>query len=106
MEAVVGWGDGDNRDRGGVERQRSQRCISNSIDEVAEDGHVVEKAMELASAAASMPAPAVRMVKEAVNATANALHKVSAYADADQSQLSTNFRSAQDESDKFVKGKR
>lgn len=76
------------------------------VDEIADDGHVVEKAMELASAAASMPAPAVRMVKEAVNATANALHKVSAYADADQSQLSTNFRSAQEESEKFVKGKR
>ncbi|WP_421863929.1 enoyl-CoA hydratase/isomerase family protein [Parvibaculum sp.] len=76
------------------------------VEEIADDGHVVEKAMELASAAASMPAPAVRMVKEAVNATAHALHKVSAYADADQSQLSTNFRSAQEESDKFVKGKR
>jgi len=76
------------------------------IEEIADDGHVVEKAMELAATAASMPAPAVRMVKEAVNATANALHKVSAYADADQSQLSTNFRSAQEESDKFVKGKR
>lgn len=74
------------------------------IEEIADDGHVVEKAMELAATAASMPAPAVRMVKEAVNATANALHKVSAYADADQSQLSTNFRSAQEESDKFVKG--
>ena len=76
------------------------------IEEIADDGHVVEKAMELAATAASMPAPAIRMVKEAVNATANALHKVSAYADADQSQLSTNFRSAREESDKFVKGKR
>lgn len=75
------------------------------VEEIAEDGHVVEKAMELAATAASMPAPAVRMVKEAINATANALHKVSAYADADQSQLSTNFRSAQEESDKFVKGR-
>ena len=74
------------------------------VDEVAEDGKVVEKAMELAAAAAAMPAPAVRMVKEAVNATANALHRVSSYADADQSQLSTNFRTAQEESNKFVKG--
>ena len=76
------------------------------VEEVAEDGHVVEKAMELAAAAASMPAPAVRMVKEAVNATAYALHKATSYADADQSQLSTNFRSAQEESDKFVKGRK
>lgn len=72
------------------------------VDELAEDGRVVEAAMELAAKAAAMPAPAVRMVKEAINATANALHKVSAYADADQSQLSTNFRSAQEESDRFV----
>ncbi|MBX3507548.1 MAG: enoyl-CoA hydratase/isomerase family protein [Parvibaculum sp.] len=76
------------------------------VDEIADDGHVVEKAMELAATAASMPAPAVRMVKEAVNATAYALHKATSYADADQSQLSTNFRSAQEESDKFVKGRR
>ncbi|HMM15663.1 MAG TPA: enoyl-CoA hydratase/isomerase family protein [Parvibaculum sp.] len=75
------------------------------VDEVAEDGQVVEKALEMARAASSMPAPAVRMVKEAVNATANALHKATSYADADQSQLSTNFRSAQAESDKFVKGR-
>ena len=46
------------------------------------------------------------MVKEAVNATAYALHKATSYADADQSQLATNFRSAQEESDKFVKGRR
>ena len=75
------------------------------VDELAEDGKVVEAAMTLAHKAAAMPAPAVRMVKEAINATANALHKVSAYADADQSQLSTNFRSAQEESDKFVNKK-
>lgn len=73
------------------------------VDELADDGKVVEAAMTLAHKAAAMPAPAVRMVKEAINATANALHRVSAYADADQSQLSTNFRSAQAESDKFVK---
>ena len=87
------------------ERMSAQHALDwGLIEEIADDGHVVEKAMELAATAASMPAPAVRMVKEAVNATANALHKVSAYADADQSQLSTNFRSAQEESDKFVKG--
>jgi enoyl-CoA hydratase/carnithine racemase len=75
------------------------------VDELADDGKVVEAAMALATKAAGMPAPAVQMVKQAVNATAYALHKVSAYADADQSQLSTNFRSAQEESDKFVNKK-
>ena len=75
------------------------------VDELADDGKVVEAAMTLAHKAAAMPAPAVRMVKEAINATANALHRVSAYADADESQLSTHFRSAQEESDKFVNKK-
>ena len=63
--------------------------------EVAADGQVVEKALAMAREAASMPAPATRMVKEAVNATANALHRAVSYADADQSQLSSNFKSAQ-----------
>ena len=35
------------------------------IEEIADDGKVVEAALELARAAAAMPAPAVRMVKEA-----------------------------------------
>jgi enoyl-CoA hydratase/carnithine racemase len=71
------------------------------IEEIADDGAVVEKAMELATAAVQVPAPAMRMVKEAVNATANALHKATAYADADQSQLSSNFRSALDAGNNF-----
>lgn len=64
------------------------------IEEIAPDGKVADHALAMARTAASMPAPAMRMVKEAVNATANALHKATAYADADQSQLSSNFRSA------------
>jgi len=71
------------------------------VDELADDGKVVEKAMEMAELAASMPAPAVRMVKEAVNATANALHRAVAYADADQSQLSSGFQTAQAASSDF-----
>ena len=71
------------------------------VDEIADDGKVVEKAMEMAELAASMPAPAVRMVKEAVNATANALHRAVGYADADQSQLSSGFQTAQAASNDF-----
>ena len=71
------------------------------IDEIGEDGSVVETALEMARTAASMPAPAVRMVKEAVNATANALHRAVSYADADQSQLSSNFTTAQSASKDF-----
>lgn len=64
------------------------------VDELADDGATVEKALELAEVAASMPAPTVRMVKQAVNATANALHAASAFADADQSQLTVGYAAA------------
>ncbi|MEZ5819059.1 MAG: enoyl-CoA hydratase/isomerase family protein [Hyphomicrobiaceae bacterium] len=64
------------------------------VDELADDGATVEKALELAEIAASMPAPTVRMVKQAVNATANALHAASAFADADQSQLTVGYAAA------------
>ena len=64
------------------------------VDELAEPGGAADKALELAEAAAAMPKATVRMVKEAVNATANALHHAVAYADADQSQLSGGFAEA------------
>lgn len=73
------------------------------VDEIAPDGRVVEKALEMAETAASMPAPAVRMVKQAVNATANALHQAVSYADADLSQLSSNFQTALAASKEFNK---
>jgi hypothetical protein len=41
-----------------------------------------------------MPAAAVRIVKEAVNATAGALHRAASYADADQSALTATHRDA------------
>jgi enoyl-CoA hydratase len=64
------------------------------IDEVADDGCTVEKALEMAEVVLSMPQPTVRMIKEAVNATANALHGASVFADADQSQVTASYRSA------------
>jgi hypothetical protein len=48
----------------------------------------------LAEAAAAMPAATVAMVKEAINATAKALHHASAFADADQSALTCTFKAA------------
>ncbi len=64
------------------------------VDELADDGGAVDTALSLAEAAAAMPAATVRMVKQAVNATATALHHASGYADADQSQLTGGFRDA------------
>ncbi len=64
------------------------------IDEIAESGSTVAVASEMARTAASMPAATTRMVKEAVNATANALHRASSFADADQSALTRTFADA------------
>ncbi|WP_417513314.1 enoyl-CoA hydratase/isomerase family protein [Minwuia sp.] len=66
------------------------------VDEVAEDGQAKEKAIELALRSTEMPAAAVRMVKEAVNATANALNHVASYADADQSWLTSTMSAARE----------
>ena len=64
------------------------------VDELADDGKTVEKALEMAEVAVSMPAATVRMVKQAVNATANALHAATAFADADQSQVTVAYAAA------------
>ena len=64
------------------------------VEELADTGKTLEKALELAQTAAAMPAATTRMVKQAVNATANALHRASAYADADQSALTRTYADA------------
>ena len=64
------------------------------VDEVADDGRTVDKALEMAATVLEMPPTTVRMVKEAVNATANALHAATSFADADQSQLTASFGAA------------
>jgi enoyl-CoA hydratase len=64
------------------------------VEEVADPGRAVEVACDLARRAAEMPAGAVRIVKEAVNATAGALHRATSFADADQSALTATHRDA------------
>ena len=71
------------------------------IEEIAPDGQAVEVALQLARAAAEMPAVAVSMVKEAVNATAAALNRTASFADADQSQLSAATQDARGARDRF-----
>jgi enoyl-CoA hydratase/carnithine racemase len=71
------------------------------VDELADAGRTVEKALEMAKVVLSMPQPTVRMIKEAVNATANALHGASAFADADQSQLTASSKSARGARESF-----
>jgi enoyl-CoA hydratase len=84
------------------ERMSADTALSwGLIEEIAPDGEAVDVAMNLARAAAEMPAVAVSMVKEAVNATATALNRVASYADADQSQLSATTSDASGARDRF-----
>jgi enoyl-CoA hydratase/carnithine racemase len=64
------------------------------VDRLADPGKTVEVATDMATRAASMPPATTRMVKEAVNATANALHRASSFADADQSALTRTYAAA------------
>jgi len=75
------------------------------VDEIAEDGEAKAQAIDLAERSAEMPAAAVRMVKEAVNATANALNHVASYADADQSWLTSTMSTALEARKDFGGGK-
>ena len=61
------------------------------VDDIAAAGQTHIHAENWAQETLKKPAATVRMVKEAINATANALHRATAYADADQSQLSGAF---------------
>ncbi len=73
------------------------------IDEIAPDGQVMEKAIELAERAAEMPPLAVRILKEAVNATATALNRTASYADSDQSRLAAASADSKSARDRFKK---
>lgn len=64
------------------------------IDAIADPGATVDVALDLATRAASMPPATTRMVKEAINATANALHRATSFADADQSALTRTYQAA------------
>jgi enoyl-CoA hydratase len=64
------------------------------VEEVADPGRAVDAAIALARRAAEMPPGATRIVKEAVNATAGALHHATSFADADQSALTATHHDA------------
>lgn len=73
------------------------------VDELADDGGTVEAALDLARRALAMPAVTVRLMKEAIDATANALHRATSFADADQSQLTSGFAAARAARESFAK---
>ena len=71
------------------------------VDELAEDGKTVDVALEMARKTAAMPAVTVRLMKEAINATAGALYRATSFADADQSQLTSGFEAARTARQRF-----
>jgi enoyl-CoA hydratase/carnithine racemase len=89
------------------ERMQAQQALSwGLVEEIAADGKAAERALELANAAAQMPAMAVSMIKEAVNATAGALNRTASFADADLSQLCAGSADAQAAREHFSSGRR
>ena len=64
------------------------------VEEIADDGQAVDKAMELARAALEMPPVIMTMTKQAINATANAKLHASSFMDADVSLLVLNSDAA------------
>ena len=86
------------------ERMNAETALAwGLIDEIAPDGQAMEKAMDLAERAAEMPPIAVRMIKEAVNATATTANRIASFADADQSMLSAATDDAKAARDRFNK---
>jgi len=74
------------------------------IDAIADDGKTVDMALQMAGTVLDQaPAVTVRLVKEAINATAGALHRASSFADADQSQLTGKFAAAVEARANFTK---
>ena len=71
------------------------------VDELADDGRTVDVALTMARRTAEMPPVTVRLMKEAINATAGALHRATSFADADQSQLTAGFEAARTARQRF-----
>jgi len=85
-----------------AERLRAQEALTwGLVDELAERGGALDRALILAEQVAEMPPVAVRMVKEAINACSGALQRATSFADADQSYLCTLLDTAKAERTRF-----
>lgn len=77
------------------ERMGADRALDwGLVDDIADDGAALDSAIAMAEAAAAMPQVATQMIKQAVNATAGALHRAVSFADADQCQLAMGLEDA------------
>ena len=85
------------------EKLPAERALAWGLaDRLAPAGGSVATALELAAEVNRQPDVTIRMIKEAINATSNALHRATSFADADQSQLSGGFQAARGARDKFL----
>jgi enoyl-CoA hydratase/carnithine racemase len=60
------------------------------VGELVDDGRTTDAALAMARKTIEMPPATLRLVKEAINATAGALHRATSFADGDQSQLTAS----------------
>ena len=75
------------------------------VDDVAEDGEAIAMAMAWAERIAAMPPVQVRMVKQGINAFANALNQASSVMDADQFALAFSSKDRQEGIAAFLEGR-
>ena len=66
------------------------------VDYLASPGSAVGKSLELAAQAAAMPPVPLRMIKRAVNASANALNDATSFMDAEQFLLTMGMEDARE----------
>jgi enoyl-CoA hydratase len=81
----------------GADMNADEALAAGLADEIASDGETSAAARRWAKKIAKLPPNAVRMTKQAVNATANALHRATTFMDADQyvaTTTSEDFREA------------
>ena len=72
------------------EKLEAQEALAWGLaDELADSGKAFARAMDWATRLAKLPPNAVRMTKQSVNATANALHQATTFMDGDQYALAT-----------------
>jgi enoyl-CoA hydratase/carnithine racemase len=72
------------------EKVSADECLAWGLaDEIAQSGSALARAQDWAQRFAKLPPNAVRMTKQSVNATANALHQATTFMDGDQYALAT-----------------
>ena len=89
-----------------AEKLSSERSLDWGLaDEVAEDGSAVKTALEWAERVAAMPPVQVRMVKQGINAFANALNHATTAMDADQFALAFSSKDREEGINAFLEGR-